>query len=62
MADLAHALFGDADLQAKEGLALLNSNAFSTGIAALAVADATSASSRRWTSPARSTSRRSPPT
>jgi histidine ammonia-lyase len=41
MADLAHALFEDADLQAKEGLALLNSNAFSTGTAALAVADAT---------------------
>jgi histidine ammonia-lyase len=41
MADLAYALFGDADLQAKEGLALLNSNAFSTGMAALAVADAT---------------------
>jgi histidine ammonia-lyase len=40
MADLAHALFSEADLQAKEGLALLNSNAFSTGIAALAVADA----------------------
>ena len=40
MADLAHALYQDADLQAKEGLALLNSNAFSTGIAALAVADA----------------------
>ena len=38
-ADLAHGLFADADLQAKEGLALLNSNAFSTGIAALAVAD-----------------------
>ena len=41
MADLAHALFGDADLQAKEGLALLNSNAFSTGMSALAIADAT---------------------
>jgi histidine ammonia-lyase len=41
MADLAHVLFGDADLQAKEGLALLNSNAFSTGMAALAVADTT---------------------
>jgi histidine ammonia-lyase len=40
MADLAHTLFGDADLQGKEGLALLNSNAFSTGIAALAIADA----------------------
>ncbi len=41
MADLAYALFGETDLQAKEGLALLNSNAFSTGMAALAVADAT---------------------
>jgi histidine ammonia-lyase len=41
MADLAYALFHDVDLQGKEGLALLNSNAFSTGMAALAVADAT---------------------
>ena len=40
MADLAQALFADADLQAKEALALLNSNAFSTGLAALATADA----------------------
>jgi histidine ammonia-lyase len=39
MADLAHGLFADAELQAKEALALLNSNAFSTGTAALAVAD-----------------------
>jgi histidine ammonia-lyase len=39
MADLAHALFSDVELQAKEALALLNSNAFSTGTAALAVAD-----------------------
>jgi len=38
-ADLAHGLFAEVDLQAKEGLALLNSNAFSTAIAALAVAD-----------------------
>jgi histidine ammonia-lyase len=38
-ADLAHGLFADIDLQAKEGLGLLNSNAFSTAIAALAVAD-----------------------
>jgi histidine ammonia-lyase len=38
-ADLAYALFGDADLEGREGLALLNSNAFSTGIAALAVSD-----------------------
>jgi histidine ammonia-lyase len=40
MADLADALFSDVELQAKEGIALLNSNAFSTGIAALATADA----------------------
>jgi histidine ammonia-lyase len=40
MADLAHGLFAEADLEAKEALALLNSNAFSTGMAALAVADA----------------------
>ncbi len=39
MADLAHGLFADAELEAKEALALLNSNAFSTGMAALAVAD-----------------------
>jgi histidine ammonia-lyase len=39
MADLAHELFGDADLQAKEALALINQNAFSTGMAALAVGD-----------------------
>lgn len=39
MADLAHGLFSDVRLQAKEALALLNSNAFSTGMAALAVAD-----------------------
>ncbi len=39
MADLAHGLFADAELQAKEGLALMNSNGFATGIAALAVAD-----------------------
>jgi histidine ammonia-lyase len=39
-ADLAHALFAGVPLEAKEGLALLNSNCFSTGAAALAVADA----------------------
>jgi histidine ammonia-lyase len=39
MADLAHGLFSEVELQAKEALALLNSNAFSTGTAALAVAD-----------------------
>ena len=40
MADLANGLFADVELQAKEALALINSNAFSTGMAALAVADA----------------------
>jgi histidine ammonia-lyase len=39
LADLAHGLFADAELQAKEALALINQNAFSTGIAALALAD-----------------------
>jgi histidine ammonia-lyase len=39
LADLAHELFGDVELAAKEGLALLNSNAFSTALAALALAD-----------------------
>jgi histidine ammonia-lyase len=39
LADLAHALFADQELGAKEGLALLNSNAFSTALAALALAD-----------------------
>ncbi|MHB8469361.1 MAG: aromatic amino acid lyase [Gaiellaceae bacterium] len=40
-ADLAESVVGDFVLAAKEGLALLNHNAFSTGGAALAVADAT---------------------
>lgn len=40
LADLAHALFGDVALQAKEGLALVNNNAFSTAFAALALSDA----------------------
>jgi histidine ammonia-lyase len=40
MADLAVGLFGDADLAAGEGLALVSSNAFSTAWAALAVHDA----------------------
>jgi len=40
LADLAHELFGDVPLQAKEGLALVNSNAFSTAFAALALTDA----------------------
>ena len=39
-ADLARHLFGDFPLAAGEGLALVNNNAFSTGFAALAVADA----------------------
>jgi histidine ammonia-lyase len=39
MGDLAHGLFSDVELQAKDALALLNSNAFSTGTAALATAD-----------------------
>ena len=40
MADLAHGLLGGYRLAAKEGISLLNSNGFSTGAAALAVADA----------------------
>jgi histidine ammonia-lyase len=40
MADLAAALFGDEELLAKEGIALVNSNAFSTALASLAVSDA----------------------
>ncbi len=39
LADLAHGLFADGDLAAKEGLALLNSNSYSSALAALAVAD-----------------------
>jgi histidine ammonia-lyase len=39
-ADLAHGLLGMFQLAAKEGLALLNHNGFSTALAALAVADA----------------------
>ena len=39
-ADLAHGLLGDFALAAKEGLALLNHNSFSTALAALAIADA----------------------
>jgi len=38
-ADLAAGLLGELDLAAKEGLALLSGNAFSTGLAALALAD-----------------------
>ncbi|MDX6485313.1 MAG: histidine ammonia-lyase [Gaiellaceae bacterium] len=39
-ADLAHDVLGDFELAAKEGIALLDHNAFSTAIAALALADA----------------------
>ena len=39
-ADLAHGVLGELALEAGEALALLNGNAFSTGHAALAVADA----------------------
>jgi histidine ammonia-lyase len=41
MADLAHAVFRGMELAPGEGLALINSGAFGTGLAALAVADAT---------------------
>jgi histidine ammonia-lyase len=40
MADLAAAVFGGVDLLPGEGLALINSSAFGTGSAALALADA----------------------
>jgi histidine ammonia-lyase len=40
MADLAHGLLGGEAPAAKEGIALLNNNSFSTGMAALAVANA----------------------
>jgi histidine ammonia-lyase len=39
-ADLAHDLFRETALAAGEGLALVNNNAYSTGFAALAIADA----------------------
>jgi histidine ammonia-lyase len=39
-ADLAHALLGDLELEAKDGIGLLNSGAYSTALAALAMADA----------------------
>ena len=39
-ADIAHHLFRDTPLAAGEGLALVNNNAYSTGFAALAIADA----------------------
>jgi histidine ammonia-lyase len=40
-ADLAHSVLDGFELAAKEGIALLNNNAFSTGLAALALSDAT---------------------
>ena len=40
LADLASEIFDGVPLEAKEGLAVLNANAFSTGWAALAIADA----------------------
>jgi histidine ammonia-lyase len=40
MADIAHGVFAGAELAAGEGLALINSSAFGTGLAALALADA----------------------
>ena len=40
LADLAFDLFGGEELEAKEGLSLLNSNAFSTGLACLALDEA----------------------
>jgi histidine ammonia-lyase len=40
MADLAEGVFAEMELAAGEGLALLDSNSFSTGAAALAVSDA----------------------
>jgi histidine ammonia-lyase len=42
LGDLAHALFADVRLQAKEGLALVNNSSFSTGFAALGLIDARS--------------------
>jgi histidine ammonia-lyase len=39
-ADLAQALFADLELEAKDGIGLLNSGSYSTALAALAVADA----------------------
>jgi histidine ammonia-lyase len=41
MADLAHGVLGDFPLAGGEGLALMNNNSFSTGSAALAIADLT---------------------
>ena len=54
LADLARGLFEGVELQAKEGLALVNNNSFSTALAALAVVDAGTLSTRsplpgRWT-------------
>jgi histidine ammonia-lyase len=39
-ADLAHALFGELELEAKDGIGLLNTGAYSTALASLAMADA----------------------
>ena len=40
LADLAHAIFGNLALEAKEGLALVNNSSFSTALGALALGDA----------------------
>jgi histidine ammonia-lyase len=40
LADLAYQVFADEELEAKEGLSLLNSNAFSTALACLALDEA----------------------
>ena len=47
MADLARGVFGGVDLAPGEGLALINSSAFGTGSAALALADAAAPGGRR---------------
>jgi histidine ammonia-lyase len=41
LADLAYGICGDMPLAAKEGISLINNNSFGTGLAALALADAT---------------------
>ena len=60
MADLAAGVFGDAESATGEGLALINSSAFGTASAALALADAERLVDAAGTSPARSASRVSP--
>ena len=62
LADLAHGLFGDVELQAKEGLALLNIERVLDRARGSRRGATRSGSSTRSTSPARSTSRRSPRT